>query len=57
MTFYDVSIAVGETRMDISDFDKQAKSHLAIYNGFMTASKIVIGLVIVVLIAMAATLL
>ena len=57
MTFYDVSITVGETRIDISDFDKQAKSHLAIYNGFMTASKIVIGLVIVVLIAMAATLL
>lgn len=43
--------------MDTSDFDKQAKSHLAIYNGFMTASKIVIGLVIVVLIAMAVTLL
>ena len=43
--------------MDTSDFDKQAKTHLAVYNGFMTASKIVIGLVIVVLVAMAATLL
>ena len=57
MTVYDVLITLGETRMDTSDFDKQAKSHLAIYNGFMTASKIVIGLVIVVLMAMAATLL
>jgi hypothetical protein len=43
--------------MDTSDFDKQAKTHLVVYNGFMTASKIVIGLVIVVLVAMAATLL
>jgi hypothetical protein len=43
--------------MDTSDFDKQAKTHLAVYDGFMTASKIVIGLVIVVLVAMAATLL
>jgi hypothetical protein len=57
VTVYDVLITVGETRMDTSDFDKQAKSHLEIYNGFMTASKIVIGLVIVVLVAMAASLL
>lgn len=43
--------------MDTSDFDKQAHSHLAFYNNFMTASKIVIGLVIVTLIVMAVTLL
>ena len=43
--------------MDTSDFDKQAHQHLSIYNGVMTASKIVIGLVILTLVVMAATLL
>ena len=43
--------------MDTSDFDKQAHQHLSIYHGVMTASKIVIGLVILTLVVMAATLL
>ena len=43
--------------MDTSDFDKQAHHHLSIYNGVMTASKIVIGLIILTLVVMAATLL
>ena len=43
--------------MDTSDFDKQAHQHLSIYNGVMTASKIVIGLVILTFVVMAATLL
>ena len=47
----------GLDTMDTSDFDKQAHQHLSIYNGVMTASKIVIGLVILTLVVMAATLL
>jgi cytidylate kinase len=52
------NIQTGELdTMDTSDFDKQAHQHLSIYNGVMTASKIVIGLVILTLVVMAATLL
>ena len=43
--------------MDTSDFDKQAHQHLSIYHGVMTASKFVIGLIILTLVVMAATLL
>ncbi len=43
--------------MNIDGFDKQAKAHLAIYNNFMNASKVVIALIIVTLVVMAATLL
>ena len=43
--------------MDTSNLDKQAKAHLAVYHNFMTASKIVTGLVIFTLVIMAATLL
>ena len=43
--------------MDTSNLDKQAKAHLAVYHNFMTASKIVAGLVILTLVIMAATLL
>tara|TARA_B100000575_G_C23071198_1_gene616974 strand:- start:1172 stop:1303 length:132 start_codon:yes stop_codon:yes gene_type:complete len=43
--------------MDTSNLEKQAKEHLAFYNNFMTASKIVTGLVILTLVIMAITLL
>ncbi|MDA9930274.1 hypothetical protein N9E91_03430 [Alphaproteobacteria bacterium] len=43
--------------MDTSKFDKQANSHLNFYHNFMNGSKILIGLVIVTLVIMAATLL
>ena len=43
--------------MDTSNLDKQAKAHLAFYYNFMTASKIVTGLIILTLVIMAATLL
>ena len=43
--------------MDTSNLDKQAKAHLAFYHNFMTASKIIAGLVILTLVIMAATLL
>ena len=51
-------ICLGEIlEMDTSNLDKQAKAHLAFYHNFMTASKIVTGLVILTLVIMAATLL
>ncbi len=43
--------------MDTSNLDKHAKAHLAFYHNFITASKIVTGLVILTLIIMAVTLL
>lgn len=43
--------------MDTSNLDKQAKAHLAFYHNFMTASKIIAGLLILTLVIMAATLL
>ena len=43
--------------MDTSDFDKQAHSHLNIYNSFMNGAKIVGGFVVLTLVVMAATLL
>jgi hypothetical protein len=53
-----MKICPGEIlEMDTSNLDKQAKAHLAFYHNFMTASKIVTGLVILTLIIMAATLL
>ena len=48
----------GEPRiMDTSDFDKQAQQHLSIYHNVMNGTKIVIGLIILTLVVMAATLL
>jgi hypothetical protein len=47
----------GKDQMDTSKFDKQANSHLNFYHNFMNGSKILIGLVIVTLVIMAATLL
>lgn len=43
--------------MNTNDFDKQARTHLNIYNSFMNGSKIVVVLVILTLVVMAATLL
>ena len=43
--------------MNTNDFDKQAQTHLNIYNSFMNGSKIVVVLVILTLVVMAATLL
>ena len=43
--------------METSNFDKQAKAHLSIYNDFMNASKIVAGFVILTLVLMAVFLL
>ena len=47
----------GASIMDTSDFDKQAHSHLNIYNSFMNGAKIVGGFVVLTLVVMAATLL
>ena len=53
-----MKIRLGEIlKMDTSNLDKQAKAHLAFYHNFMTASKIVTGLVILTLLIMAVTLL
>ncbi|MDA7792390.1 hypothetical protein N8979_01095 [bacterium] len=43
--------------MDTNNFDKHDKSQLAIYNSFMTGSKITVAFVILTLVVMAVTLL
>ena len=43
--------------MDTKSFDKQSKEHLQIFNNFMFATKISIGVIVATLVIMAATLL